>query len=45
MKDSFETKYNNLFLKVYSNLKALEAGVMNQEQFVELIKETIYKTK
>ena len=45
MKDSFETKYNNLFLKVYSNLKALEMGVVNQEQFVELIKETIYKTK
>lgn len=41
MEDSFETKYNNLFLKVYSNLKAFEIGVINQEQFVELIKETM----
>ena len=41
MSKDFETKYNNLFLKVYSNLKALELGVINQEQFLELIKETI----
>ena len=39
MSDNFETKYNNLFLEIYSNLKALELGVINQEQFVELIKE------
>ena len=38
MEKNFESKYNKLFLAVYSSVKALEKGVFTEEQFIDQIK-------
>jgi len=41
MSKEFESKYKKLWLEVYSSVKALEAGVFTEKQFIDQVKNII----